>query len=492
MRNGMETYIIITSVLLLMSILASKVSDRFGIPSLLVFLILGMLAGSEGIGGIYFDDHTLAQSVGVVALCLILFSSGLSTLWRSVRPVFVWGFILSTFGVIATALVVALFAERVLGFTLKEGLLLGSIVSSTDAAAVFSILRSKGISLKSPLKPLLELESGSNDPMAVLLTIGTIQLISQPEASLLDSATFFVLQMSLGVAGGYLMGRIIPFFVNRMRLGYEGLYPVLTLALALFTYSFTNKLGGNGFLAVYLAGIIAGNSNLIHKRSLLHFHDGLAWLMQITMFLTLGLLVFPSHLLPVAGMSLLATACLMFVARPIAVFLSLIPSPFDLREKLFISWVGLRGSVPIVLATFPLLAGIPQSDMIFNVVFFVVFASVVFQGTSIQTVAKWLGVDAPLQEERIHPIEINPDSGFKGELNEFIIPERSKLAGKKLVELRLPTKCLIVLITRGNEHILPSGATSLRAGDTLLVLADKDASAKLASELDTSQVPEVM
>ena len=484
----METYIVITSVLLLMSILASKVSDRFGIPSLLVFLMLGMLAGSEGVGGIYFDDHTLAQSVGVVALCLILFSSGLSTLWQSVRPVFVWGFVLSTFGVVATALVVALFAERVLGFTLKEGLLLGSIVSSTDAPAVFSILRSKGISLKSPLKPLLELESGSNDPMAVLLTIGAIQLITQPDSSLMKGVKLFFLQISLGAAGGCVMGKAIPFLVNRIKLGYEGLYTVLTLALALFTYSFTNMLGGNGFLAVYLAGIIAGNSSLIHKRSLLHFHDGLSWLMQITMFITLGLLVFPSHLPPVMGVSLLAAACLMFVARPIAVFLSLIPSPFTIREKLFLSWVGLRGSAPIILATFPLLAGIPQSDMIFNVVFFVVLASVLFQGTSIQTVAKWLGVDAPLQEERVHPIEINPDSGYKGELSEFSIPENSKMAGKKLVDLRLPAKCLIVLITRGNEYILPSGATSLYAGDTLLVLADKDASAQLASDLNESQV----
>lgn len=283
-------------------------------------------------------------------------------------------------------------------------------------------------------------------------------------------------------------GKSHPFLVNRIKLGYEGLYTVLTLALALFTYSFTNMLGGNGFLAVYLAGIIAGNSSLIHKRSLLHFHDGLSWLMQITMFITLGLLVFPSHLPPVMGVSLLAAACLMFVARPIAVFLSLIPSPFTIREKLFLSWVGLRGSAPIILATFPLLAGIPQSDMIFNVVFFVVLASVLFQGTSIQTVAKWLGVDAPLQEERVHPIEINPDSGYKGELSEFSIPENSKMAGKKLVDLRLPAKCLIVLITRGNEYILPSGATSLYAGDTLLVLADKDASAQLASDLNESQV----
>ncbi len=481
----METYIIITSLLLLLSILASKISDRFGIPALLVFLILGMLAGSEGIGGIYFDNHTLAQSVGVVALSLILFSSGLSTQWQSVRPIFAWGFILSTFGVIITALVVGLFATMVLGFTLKEGLLLGAIVSSTDAAAVFSILRSKGISLKGRLRPLLEFESGSNDPMAVLLTIGMIQVITQPDASLPGSIRLFFLQMSLGVLFGYVMGWCIPFLVNRLKLGYEGLYTVLTLALALFTYSLTNMLGGNGFLAVYLAGIIAGNSSLIHKRSLLHFHDGLAWLMQITMFLTLGLLVFPSHLVPLMGVSLLIAACLMFVARPLAIFLSLLPSPFTLREKTFISWVGLRGSVPIILATFPLLAGIPQAEMIFNVIFFVVLTSVILQGTSIQRVAKWLGVDAPLQEQRIYPIEFNPDSGFKSELNDLIIPAGSKVVGKKLVELRLPPNSLIVLIVRGKEYILPSGATSLAEGDTLLILADRDVFARIASVVNT-------
>jgi len=480
-----ETYIIITSLLLLLSILASKISDRFGIPALLVFLILGMLAGSEGIGGIYFDNHTLAQSVGVVALSLILFSSGLSTQWQSVRPIFAWGFILSTFGVIITALVVGLFATMVLGFTLKEGLLLGAIVSSTDAAAVFSILRSKGISLKGRLRPLLEFESGSNDPMAVLLTIGMIQVITQPDASLPGSIRLFFLQMSLGVLFGYVMGWCIPFLVNRLKLGYEGLYTVLTLALALFTYSLTNMLGGNGFLAVYLAGIIAGNSSLIHKRSLLHFHDGLAWLMQITMFLTLGLLVFPSHLVPLMGVSLLIAACLMFVARPLAIFLSLLPSPFTLREKTFISWVGLRGSVPIILATFPLLAGIPQAEMIFNVIFFVVLTSVILQGTSIQRVAKWLGVDAPLQEQRIYPIEFNPDSGFKSELNDLIIPAGSKVVGKKLVELRLPPNSLIVLIVRGKEYILPSGATSLAEGDTLLILADRDVFARIASVVNT-------
>jgi len=483
----METSIIVASILLMLSIIASKVSDRFGIPALLVFLVLGMLAGSEGVGGIYFDNHAIAQSVGVLALALILFSGGLSTEWRSVRSIFTWGLGLSTIGVVVTAVVVGLFAERALGFTLKEGLLLGAIVSSTDAAAVFSILRSKGISLKGRLKPLLELESGSNDPMAVLLTIGIIQLLTQPDATLADSIKLFFLQITVGLAAGYVMGRCIPYIVNHIRLGYEGLYPVLTLALALFTYGLTTEISGNGFLAVYLAGIITGNSNLIHKRSLLHFHDGFAWLMQITMFVTLGLLVFPSHLVPVIGVSLLTAACLMFVARPLAVFLCLLPSPFTMREKTLISWVGLRGSVPVILATFPLQAGIPQAEMIFNVIFFVVLTSVLLQGTSIQRVATWLGLDAPLQEHRIYPLEFNPDSGYKSGLNELVVPAGSKAAGKKLVDLRLPGKSLIVLIARGNEYVLPSGSTSLAEGDTLLILAEKETFDRIRSEIFTQE-----
>ncbi|HOA45713.1 MAG TPA: potassium/proton antiporter [Deltaproteobacteria bacterium] len=481
----MENSVIIIAVLLLLSIVASKVSDRFGIPALLVFLVLGMLAGSEGLGGIYFDDPSLAQAIGVVALSLILFSGGLSTQWQSVRPIFTWGFILATLGVCVTALVVGLFSVMVFDFTIMEGLLLGAIVSSTDAAAVFSILRSKGISLRGQLKPLLEFESGSNDPMAVFLTIGMIQVLTQPESSLWDMVRLFALQMSIGLAAGYVMARVTLYLVNRLKLGYEGLYPVLTLSLALLTYGLSDKLGGNGFLAVYITGIIAGNSKFIHKRSLLQFHDGLAWLMQITMFLTLGLLVFPSHLLPVMGLSLLIAVCLILVARPAGVFLSLLPSPFSFREKAFISWVGLRGAVPIILATFPFLAGILQADLLFNVVFFVVLTSVLLQGTTIQYLARWLRVDAPLHQERVYPIEFNPDSGFKSELNELIIPAGSQVVGKKLFELKLPPECLIVLIVRGNEYVLPSGQTFLNDGDALLVLADRDVFGKVVAEVNT-------
>ncbi len=480
----MNEYILIgVSILLLISVLVSKISDRFGVPVLLLFLILGMLAGSDGPGGIYFDDPALARSIGVIALILILFSGGMDTDWNSIRPVIKEGLLLSTLGVLLTALTVGFFARALLGWSLVEGLLLGSIVSSTDAAAVFSVLRSKSIGLKGQLKPLLELESGSNDPMAIFLTVGLIQLITQPGLSPLNLIGFFVLQMLIGAVLGYCMGRVMVFLINRLKLGYEGLYPVLTLSLVLLTFGLTNAIGGNGFLAVYLAGIILARHDFIHKRSLVRFHDGLAWLMQIAMFLSLGLLVFPSRLVPVAGIGLLIAGWLIFIARPVSVFVSLLPSALNWREKAFISWVGLRGAVPIILAIFPLLAGIPEAHVIFNVIFFVVLASVLLQGTSIPLVTRWLKVYAPIIPKRMYPIEYTPMGGLKSELKELTIPPNSPATGKAIVELGLPADFLIILIARDNDFMLPSGGTVLQGGDTLLVLSDKKSLDEMLAKL---------
>lgn len=469
-----STILIVAAVLLLLSVLVSKISDRFGVPALLLFLVLGMLAGSEGPGGIYFDDPVLAQFIGVVALVQILFAGGLDTAWTEVRPVLKEGLILATAGVFITAVVTGLFATVLLDFSLWEGLLLGSIVSSTDAAAVFSVLRSKGVSLKGHLKPLLELESGSNDPMAIFLTVGFIQVITQPDASPLSLIWLFVVQMVAGGVMGYLMGRVMVFLINRTKLGYEGLYPLLILAMVFLTFGLTDLVRGSGFLAVYVAGLVLGNHDFIHKRSLMRFNDGLAWLMQITMFLTLGLFVFPSELVSIAGVSLLVAACLMLVARPLATFAGMVFSRSGWRVKTFVSWVGLRGAVPVILATFPLLGGVPQADMIFNVIFFVVLTSVLLQGTSIPLVARWLGLDAPLVPKRIYPIEYTPMGGFRSELKEIPVPPDSAMVGKPIVELRLPEEFLVILIARENDFVLPSGGTIINAGDTLLVLSDKE------------------
>ena len=469
-----EQLLIAASVLLLVAVLASKASSRLGVPSLVLFLLIGMLAGSEGPGGIPFDDAQLAQTLGVVALALILFAGGLDTNWANVSGVVWKALSLSTAGVFVTAVLVGWFARFVLGLSWLEGLLLGSIVSSTDAAAVFAILRSRGASLKGRTRPLLELESGSNDPMAVFLTLALLRLLTQPRDSVLDLVPMFLLQMVLGFVLGYMMGRAAILLLNRLQLETEGLYPVMTLAWALLTYGLASFLGGNGFLAVYLAGIVMGNGDFIHKRSLVRFHDGLAWLMQIAMFLTLGLLVFPSRLFPVAEAGLLISFFLMFVARPVSVFVSLAFWKMGLRHRLMISWVGLRGAVPIILATFPLVAGVSNADLYFNVVFFIVLTSVLLQGTSLPLVARWLGLKALLAAKRDYPLEFVPGRKTGSDLVEVAIPEISPVIGKQIVDLQLPKSALIVLLSRNDDFIVPRGGTVLEAGDTMLVLAGKE------------------
>jgi cell volume regulation protein A len=327
----------VAAVLIALGVLASKVSDRFGIPALLLFLVIGMMAGSEGVGGIDFDDAQLAQGAGVVALAFILFAGGLDTGWASVRPVLRHGLLLATVGVLGTAVVVGLVASAVFDLSLTEGMLLGSIVSSTDAAAVFAVLRSRSVSLKGRLRALLELESGSNDPMAVFLTVALIELITNPDRSVLQVVPLFFSQMGLGALVGYLIARGSIFAINRIRLGYDGLYPVMLIAVVLFTYGAAAMLRGSGFLAVYVAGIVMGNSRFVHKKSLMRFADGLAWLMQIAMFLLLGLLVFPSELWPVAGRALLVAATLM-----------LVPAGRDVRDRGFGSLRPSRDHVGVV------------------------------------------------------------------------------------------------------------------------------------------------
>lgn len=462
------------ALLILLGVLASKVSDRLGVPALLLFLVVGMLAGSEGVGGIEFDDFELAQTVGVFALAFILFSGGLDTQWAAVRPVVPRGVLLATVGVATTAAITGLAASWVFDVSLTGGLLLGAIVSSTDAAAVFSVLRARSVSLKAPLRPLLELESGSNDPMAVFLTIAFLEMLTEPGTSVVQFVPVFAAQMGVGAAVGYAVARGAVLAINRLRLGYEGLYPVVLIAIVLLTYGAAQLLGGSGFLAVYVAGIAMGNLRFIHRKSLMRFADGLAWLMQITMFLALGLLVFPSELWPVAGRGLLMSAVLILVARPVATIAVLAVTRLGIRQMLLVSWVGLRGAVPIVLATFPAVEGVPQADTIFNVVFFIVLTSVLVQGTTIPIVARRLGVDAPLRSRRPSPLEHVESGDADTDLHEIEIPDGSPAEGRQLVELHLPEGALIVLINRNDDFVVPQGSTVLRAGDTVLLLADRD------------------
>jgi potassium/hydrogen antiporter len=464
--------LLIGSALLLISVIAGKTTNRLGVPTLIFFLVVGVLAGSEGIGGIHFDNAALAQFIGITALNFILFSGGLDTNWQSIRPVLWRGVALSTLGVLLTACSVGVFVHYVFGFTLLEGLLLGSIVSATDAAAVFSILRSRGIGLKGFLRPVLELESGSNDPMAYFLTISLTGIVASGELSLGQLIPDFFKEFILGGAIGFLMGRGSVWLVNNIKLETEGLYPVLTLGLALFTYSITHFIGGNGFLAIYLCALIMGNSNMVHKRSLRKFYDGQAWLMQIILFLTLGLLVFPSHILPLIESGLLISAFLIFVARPIGVFVSLSLFKSNIRNKIFVSWVGLRGSVPIVFATYPLLAGIPKAELIFNLVFFISVTSVLLQGTTLSYVARLLHVTIPAKVRKRSGFDFEVADHIKTEMHEIDLPKGSNAIGKRIVELGIPATVNILAIKRGDVYIAPNGSTKLMQHDVLHVLAE--------------------
>ena len=399
MPTSIEWIFIVFSSLVILSILTIKLSNRFGIPSLVLFVAIGMLAGSDGPGGIYFDNPSLVQTLGIIALVLILFAGGLDTKWEGVRPILWKGLSLSTIGVLLTALLVGVFVSWVQGFSFLEGLLLGAIVSSTDAAAIFMVLKSRNAKLPRRLTQLLELESGSNDPMAVVLTIALIRLLTEPSTSFGELVSFFVMQMAVGTVLGIAMGEIMRRTFNALDLGLEGIYLVLSVALVLLTYGLTVSLNGSGFLAVYLAGLIMQRKPFTHHQSVLRFHDGLAWLMQVTMFLMLGLQVFPARLVPVAWVGLMVSLFLIIVARPAGVHTALAFSPMPFREQILVAWAGLRGAVPIILATFPLLAGVKQADTIFHLVFFITLTSVVIQGTTIALATRVLKIDAPPSDQ---------------------------------------------------------------------------------------------
>lgn len=466
-----ENILLIGSILVFISVLAGKTSFRIGVPTLIIFLVIGMLAGSEGIGRIPFDDPGLAQFIGIVALNFILFSGGFETEWSSVRPVMWQGIALSTLGVVLTTVALGLFVWWITDFSIYEGLLLGAIVSSTDAAAVFSILRSRSLALKGNIRPTLEFESGSNDPMAYILTIAFVGLVQNGDKSLWSVMPMFLSQLLLGGALGYLFGLASKYVINHIKLDYEGLYPVLSITLMMLTYSVTTAVGGNGFLAVYISAIYLGNQELLHKRTIMKMFDGLAWLMQIVLFVVLGLLVFPSHIVPVIGIGLLISAFLIFVARPLSIFLTLSPFRLMTRTKLFISWVGLRGAVPIVFATFPLMAGLEKAEMIFNIVFFISLTSVLLQGTTIPVVAKWLHVSLPARVKHVTAADILLSEPMNSELAEFTIARDSAVSGMKIIDLGFPQNARIALIKRDKEYVIPDGMTVIHPGDRLIVIA---------------------
>lgn len=393
--------LLIGAVLLFFSIIAGKAGFRFGVPVLLLFLGVGMLFGSDGLG-IQFNNPQSAQFIGMIALSIILFSGGMDTKYTEIKPVLGQGIVLATLGVVLTTLITGFFIFWLTGIvsdfstlTFTESLLMAAVMSSTDSASVFSILRSKKQGLKERLRPMLELESGSNDPMAYMLTILLIQIIQTPasEMSLWHSLGLFLLQMSVGALAGYILGRIAVWMMNRLNVDNQSLYPILLLACVFFIFSFTEIIKGNGYLAVYMAGLVVGNYKIQHKKSTMTFFDGFTWLFQIVMFLTLGLLVNPRELLPIAGLGLMVGIFMILLARPVSVFLCLAPfRKMSGKAKLYVSWVGLRGAVPIIFATYPLIAQIQYASLIFNVVFFITIVSLIIQGTTVSYMAKLLGL----------------------------------------------------------------------------------------------------
>lgn len=466
-----EPFLLAGAGLVLLAIVSSRVAGRLGVPALLLFLGLGMLAGSDGPGGVDFDDAELAQAFGIGALALILFDGGLSTRWATVRPVLAPGLSLATVSVAVTAGVTGGAASWVFGFPWEIGLLVGAIVSSTDAAAVFSVLRSRNAGLRGGIQPTLELESGANDPMAVFLTIGLIEIIDGSTSSVWGLLPLLLAQGTIGAVAGVAAGWAGRTLVNRIALDTEGLYPVLTLAIASGTYAGTTLLGGSGFLAVYLCGLWLGNHDLLHRNSIVRFHDAVAWLAQIAMFLVLGLLVFPSQLPGVAGRSLLIVAVLVLVARPLGTVLALSPFRIPWREQAVVAWVGLRGATPIVLATYPLVAGVGDADLIFDVVFFVVLVSVLLQGTTIGTVSRLVGATVPSPPNLPAPLEAGQPLPDGTALRELDIRPGSVADGRAVVDLALPRRALLVLVNRDGTYLVPTGSTRLSGGDVVLLLA---------------------
>jgi cell volume regulation protein A len=471
--------IFLAGVLFIVSIVASLVTPRLGVPVLLVFLIVGMLAGEDGPGGIHFDNYPLANLAGTAALAVILFDGGMRTHMATFRVGLRPAISLSTLAVLMTTGITGAFATWVLDLSWAEGLLIGAIVASTDAAAVFSLLHTSAVNLNERITSVLEIESGTNDPTAIFLTLALLHYLQSPETyGLTDALLLLVQQMGLGAVTGIFGGRLLAQALNRLELS-DSLYPLLALFSGLLIFGFTGVLGGSGFLAVYLAGLELGNRRVRAYASIRRFHDGVAWMAQIGMFVGLGLLVTPGELLGIAIPGLLIALVLIFVARPLAVWVGLLPFRFRREEVAYIAWVGLRGSVPILLATFPLLAGVDHAKLFFNVAFFIVIVSLVLQGWTIAPVARWLGLNLPATGSLVNRVDFDLPGTRGYEIVSYRIGEGSSLIGLRSKELPVADISRIVCIARRGKMISYRDWGQLRAGDYISLLASQEELPKL-------------
>ena len=472
-----EHIVLVGALLLFVAVLAGKAAYRFGAPALLLFLGVGMLFGLDFIS---YRSVEVTQFVGMVSLCIILFTGGMDTKFSQIRPIIGPGVVLATGGVVITALILGTFVWLVAPVAGTEiftaALLLASTMSSTDSASVFSILRSKKQGLRQNLRPLLELESGSNDPMAYMLTVLLVGVLSRSQGEMCfgTNLVLFVVQMVVGALSGYLIGRAAVWIINRINLANRSLYSVLLLAFIFFAFAFTDLIRGNGYLAVYLAGLVVGNRKLAQKQPMTIFFDGFTWLMQIMMFLMLGLFVNSDELLQpeVLLLGLLVGVFMIAVARPASVFLCLAPfRKFTTKARLYVSWVGLRGAVPILFALYPLIAEVPHAGLLFNVVFLSTIISLVVQGTTVSVMANLLGLS---YEERESAFNVNMHEDMKSVLTEVEVNERMLERGQLLREIELPENTLVMMVCRDGDYFVPKGNTGLLLGDKLLVISNRD------------------
>lgn len=480
MLFSVENMLLIGSVLLIISIVVGKTGYRFGVPALLLFLLVGMFFGSDGLG-LQFNNTHQAQAIGMVALSVILFSGGMDTKVADIKPIMSAGVVLSTAGVLLTALFTGLFIWIISGmsftnisFPLTTSLLLAATMSSTDSASVFAILRSQKMNLKHNLRPMLELESGSNDPMAYMLTIVLIQIILSGSMNAGEIAGNLAVQFLVGGAGGYILGKLTVLFLNKINIDNQSLYAILLLGCVFFTFTITDRLHGNGYLAVYIAGMVVGNKKIVFRKEIATFMDGMSWLFQIIMFLTLGLLVNPHEMLNVALVAILIGVFLILIGRPLSVFLCLLPfRKINFKSKLFVSWVGLRGAVPIIFATYPVVAGVEGSNSIFNIVFFITIVSLVVQGTSISFFARLLHLSAPLPQTG-NEFGVELPEEIDSSLSDMTVTPEMIEQAYTLKEMNLPQGTLVMIVKRGNEFLIPNGSLKLHVGDKLLLISEKE------------------
>ena len=474
-----ENILLIGAILIFCSILISKTGYRFGIPTLLLFLLVGMIFGSDGLG-LQFNGAADAQFIGMMALSIILFTGGMDTKIQDIRPVLSQGILLSTVGVLITTLLTGGFiyflsinTSTDISMPLLTCLLLAATMSSTDSASVFNLLRSQKMNLKENLRPMLELESGSNDPMAYMLTIALIQLIaSGNDFHLGIVGRDLLIQFFFGGVIGFAFGKFGVWLINKIDLSNSSLYPILLLSLVFITFTVTDLLKGNGYLAVYITGVVVGNARLAYRKEINTFMNGLTWLVQMVMFLSLGLLVNPREILGVAPVALLIGVFMIVVARPISVFACLLPfRKMSNRARWFVSWVGLRGAVPIIFATYPVVAEVPGYNQIFNIVFFITLLSLVIQGMTIATGARMLHLDLP-QEKEGNEFGVELPDDIDSQLMDQTLTPEMLAKGNRLMDMDIPRGTLVMLVKRGNEFIIPNGQVELQAGDKLLYISE--------------------